>query len=49
MKVTDRDICQLLRDTCLFTLRDMGYLVPLKQPSIFNVLCTVFKIIMSKD
>ena len=22
------DICQFLRDTCLFTSRDMGYLVP---------------------
>ena len=22
------DICQFIRDTCLFTLRDMGYLVP---------------------
>ena len=22
------DICQLIRDTCLFTSRDMGYLVP---------------------
>ena len=22
------DICQFIRDTCLFTSRDMGYLVP---------------------
>ena len=25
------NICQFIRDTCLFTSRDMGYLVPHKQ------------------
>ena len=27
-KINYGDICQLIRDTCLFTSRDMGYLVP---------------------
>ena len=31
------DICQFIRDTCLFTSRDMGYLVPPIQTSKFMI------------
>ena len=30
------DICQFIRDTCLFTSRDMGYLVPPIQASLIS-------------
>ena len=32
-KINNEDICQLIRDVCLFTSRDMGYLVPPIQAS----------------
>ena len=38
-----RDICQFIRDTCLFTSRDMGYLVPPIQASLRPNPVIIFK------
>ena len=36
-KISYGDICEFIRDTCLFTSRDMGYLVPPIQASKMTI------------
>ena len=49
MKVNSGDVCQFIRDTCLFTLRDMGYLVPPIQASLIEKDKLVWKMDLFND